>query len=59
MHPKKFQGNVHLYKEAEKIKMMHEKQDEEEEEVKQDGGDVEMKSVQGAASDGKKYKTSL
>ncbi len=58
VHPKKFQDNVHLYKEAEQIKMMHEKQDEEvEEEKKQDGGDVEMQAVQG--SGGNQYKTSL
>ncbi len=50
VHPKKFNGNTHLYKEAEQIKMMHEKGDEGEtyEDEKNGGGDIEMQSVQGA-----------
>jgi ABC-type Zn2+ transport system substrate-binding protein/surface adhesin len=56
VHPKKFQGNVHLFKELEQIKQLHEKQDDEEDEEdkKENNADVEMES---AAP--KNYKTSL
>ena len=56
VHPKKFQSNVHLFKELEQIKQLHEKQDDEEDEEdkKENNADVQMES---AAP--KNYKTSL